>query len=120
LSSAFVEGEVLLDPDQPQALTSWCLEVKVGVGNLQLPGEPGLEDRPAGVAHVVGLDLQPDSPGAPQELALVADISVEERDVEIVSQADEVSFWVRLHDRAAQDAAIELANVVAVLQRYED
>src|SRR5207248_5840892 len=115
-----VERQILVDSDQPEALTTRSLEVEVGVRNLELPGETGLENLSTRLLHVVGLELQPDRPEASQELTLIRDIPVEKSDEEVIAQPDEVSFGILFHDFAAQDVAIELANAVSITPRNQN
>src|SRR5215471_11705016 len=114
---SFVKGEVLVDSDQPKALTSRRLDIEVRVRYLELPHETGLEDFSAHLFHVVGLDFQPDRSRSSQKLALIVDIAIEKRDEEVLSQANEVSLGIRLRDLAAEDITIELTNAVPVLPR---
>src|SRR5919197_5043145 len=101
-SGSLVKGEVLVDSDEPEALTAGSLEVEVRVGHLQFPDEAGVEDLAARFFDVFGLDFQPHSPGASQELALIRDVPIEERYVEVVSQANEVPCGLGLGDLAAE------------------
>jgi len=58
---ALIPGEVLVDSDQPEALTSRSLEVKVRVRYLKFPDETGFEDFSTHLLYVVGLEFQPNS-----------------------------------------------------------
>src|SRR5437773_10012183 len=55
---SLIEREVLVDSDQPQALSPWGLKVEVGVRHIKLPDETGFEDFSAHLLNVVGLDFQ--------------------------------------------------------------
>jgi hypothetical protein len=55
-----VERKVLIDSDQPEALTSRSLEVEVRVGYFKLPDETRFEDSSAHFLDIVRLDFQPD------------------------------------------------------------
>src|ERR1700704_4200273 len=116
-SASFIKGEVLVDSDQPEALTSRSLEVEVGVRYLKLPDETGLDDLSAHFLHVVGLDFQPDRSGSPQELALIRDIPIEKPDIEVFSQTKEVPFVLLFRDDSPEDITIELANAVSISLR---
>src|SRR6266850_6277238 len=98
VSGSLIKGEVVVDSDQPETLTSRSLEVKVRVRHLKLPDETGVDDLSAHFLHVVGLDFQPDRSGSPQEFALIRDIPVEEPDIEVVSQTKEVPFVLLFRD----------------------
>jgi hypothetical protein len=74
-----------------------------------------IEDFPNHLLHVVGLYFQPHSPATPQEFAFIGDVPIEERDIEVVSQANDVSFRIRLRDLATKDIAIESANAFSIL-----
>src|SRR5882672_10984849 len=82
-SGPLVKEEVLVDSDEPEALTSRSLEVQVRARYVELPDETGLSDIP-----------------------------IEKPDVEVFSQANEVPFWVRLHDLATEDITIERTDAV--------
>src|SRR5439155_2673439 len=119
-SGSLIKGEVLVDADQPQALTSRRLEVEVGVRHFELPDETGLEDLAAQFLHVVGLDFQPDRSSSPQELALVRDIPIEKPDIEVFAQTKEVPFVLLFRDDSPEDITIEVANAVSISLRNED
>src|ERR1700746_167093 len=91
-SGPLIKGEVLVNSNQPEALTSWSLEIKGRVRYLQFPDETGFEDLSPHFLHVVGLDFQPNRSGTSQELALIGDIPIEKPDEEVFSQANEVPF----------------------------
>jgi len=101
-------------------LASRSLEVEVGVWDLELPDETGLEDRAAHFLHVVGLDFHTDRSGGAQELALIRDISIEKSDIEVFSQTKEVPFVLLLRDDTSEDITIELANAVSISLRNND
>jgi hypothetical protein len=119
-SGPLIKREVLVDTDQAQALTSGSLEVQVRVGYLKLPHETRMKDLSSRVFYVVRLDLQPDRPGASQELALVTHIPVEKRDIEIIAETNEVPFGLGLRDFATEDITIEVTNAVSILPRNQD
>src|SRR5579859_512131 len=119
-SHPFVEGEVLVDADQPEALSSRSLEIKVRVGHLELLHETRLENLAAHLLHVVRFDLEPDRSEASQELALIGDVSVKEPDVEVVSNPNEVPLGICLHDLSAEDVTVELSNLVSLLPRDQN
>jgi hypothetical protein len=106
-SGPLVKGEVFVCADQAQALASGNLEVQVRVWHLELCHEPGLEDPAPCFFHVIGLDLQPDRSGAAQELALVGHAPVAERDVEVLTQPDEIPFGIRLRDFTAENLTVD-------------
>jgi hypothetical protein len=70
---------------------------------------------PAPALRVVGLDLQPDRPGAAQELAFIGHVAVEEHDVKVIAQPNEISFGIRFRDFAAENVTAELPDTLAVL-----
>src|ERR1700741_3211618 len=119
-SGSLIEGEVLVNADQPEALTSRRLEIEVGVRDLELPDDTGLEDLAADFVHVVGLNFQPDRSGGPQELPLIRDISIEKSDIEVFSQTKEVPFVLRLRDDTSEHITVELANAVSISLRNDD
>src|SRR4029077_6490233 len=92
-----VKRQVLIDANQTQTLTSRSLKEKVRIRPLQ-PPDTEIENSSGRFFHVGGFDLQPDRSEASQELTLIRNVSVEKRDVEVLSQADEIPFGILLGD----------------------
>jgi hypothetical protein len=113
LCAALIKGQILIDPDQPEALTTRSLEVKMRIRYVE-PPDTEIENFPNHLLHVIGLYFQPHSPTAAQEFAFIGDVPIEERDIEVVSQANDVSFRIHLRDLATEDIAIESANAVSI------
>jgi hypothetical protein len=84
------------------------------------PPDTEFEDLARQFLDLVGFNFEPNSSGASQKLALVRDIRVEKRDVEIVSQANEVPFGIGLRDFSTEYIAIEFANPLSILLRNEN
>ena len=116
-SRSFIKGEVFVDSDQSDALTSRSLEIEVRVRYFKLPDESGLDDFSGSFLHVVRLDFQPNRSGRSQKLALISYIPIEKRDKEVFSNANEVPFRVGFRDFATEDVAIKLTNAVSILPR---
>src|SRR5215469_3942853 len=119
-SGPLIKRKVLVDSDQPKALASRSLEVKVWVRYLELPHEARLENFPFHFFYAVGLDFQPNRSRTSQELALVGDIPIEKHDIEVLCQADEVPFGICFCDFAAKNIAIEFTNAVSILPRDQN
>lgn len=66
----------------------------MGIRHIELPDETGLDYSLAQFFDVVGLDFQPDGSSTSQELACIGNIPIEKGDIEVFSQAKEVSFGI--------------------------
>lgn len=119
LFGLLIQGEILVDSDQAEALASRGLKVKVRVRCLK-PPDTEIEDPPNRFFHIVGLYFQPNRPEAAQELALISDIAIDKPDMEVFSQANGIPFRVCFGDLAAEDVTIESTNAVAMLPRHEN
>src|SRR5450631_2018929 len=108
VSGPLIKGEVLVNSNKPQDLSSWCLKIEMRVRHIELPHETRLENVSSHLLHVVRLDFQPDRSRSPQELALIRDIPIEKHDVEVVSQAKEVPIVLFFRDCSAEHIAIKL------------
>lgn len=87
------------------------------VGHRKFPDEAGLENFSPHFLHIVGLDFQPDRSCSAQELAFIMDISIEKRDMEVVSQTKEIPVLFFFRDFAAEYITIKSANAFPTLLR---
>src|SRR5262249_13589247 len=70
--------------------------------------------------YVVGLDFEPNRSCSSQRLARIRDISIEKRDIEVFSQANEIPLGISLHKLAPEDITIEFTNAVSISTRNEN
>lgn len=72
-AKAKAAGQILIDPVQPEALTTRNLEAKMRIRHVELP-DTKIENFPNHLLHVVGLNFRPHSPTTPQEFAFIGDV----------------------------------------------
>ncbi|MGZ5198311.1 MAG: hypothetical protein ACXWC4_00940 [Telluria sp.] len=119
VSAPFVEAEILIDPNESQALAPRCLEVQVWIGDLELPYAE-IENPLRKLGDGIGLELQPNGPATSQKCTLVRNVSIQETDVKIISQTDEVPVGIGLHHASAEHFTIEAADRIPFMTWYQN